>query len=145
MAEVRKIIIKSASGYGPAEEAYEDRITVTAGSVAYEYKPHPQSGSEYNVYRKWSYRTNSPAYAKLFRRVAEMAPGYVYNAEKPFMADAGSVTVAVTFADGRRKSVKYVCPGDYFREWFLVIKQMVPACEYVPAALLTSDDYEDKA
>ena len=53
--DIIKIMIKSASGYGPIDDAYEDKITLTDSSISYEYTPHPLSQSELNVYRKWSY------------------------------------------------------------------------------------------
>lgn len=52
MPDVIRIIIKGASGYGPVDEAYEDKLVITSSSISYEYKPHPMSQSEMNTYRK---------------------------------------------------------------------------------------------
>ena len=46
MADIVRIIIKGASGYGPVDEAYEDKIVITSSSISYEYKPHPESNSK---------------------------------------------------------------------------------------------------
>ena len=37
----------------------------------------------------------------------------------------------------------FILPGDDFKECFTIIRQMVRGCEYVPAVLLTSEDYAD--
>ena len=37
----------------------------------------------------------------------------------------------------------FILSGDDFKECFAINWQMVPGCEYVPAALLTSEDYAD--
>lgn len=63
--DIIRIVIKSASGYGPLTEAYEDKLTITSSSISYEYKPHPMSESETNIYRKWSYRATSPLFKEL--------------------------------------------------------------------------------
>lgn len=34
--------------------------------------------------------------------------------------------------------------GDFFEELFKIIKSMVPECEYTPAVLFTSEDYEEE-
>ena len=35
--DIIKIVIKGASGYGPVDEAYEDKVTLTESSISYEY------------------------------------------------------------------------------------------------------------
>ena len=37
--KTKKIVIKSTSGFCPVEYAYNDKLTITANSIAYEYKP----------------------------------------------------------------------------------------------------------
>ena len=58
------------------------------------------------------------------------------------MTDLGSTTFTVTYADKTEVKRQFVLPGDVFRECFAIIKQMVPGCEYTPAVLLTSEDYD---
>ncbi len=139
---IMKIVIKGASGYSSVDEAYEDKVTITENSIAYEYKPHPESKLETNIYRKWTYKTTSPLFRQLYRQVADGAPKYLYNDDVLFATDIGPTEIIVTFEDGQKEKVNYFCPSEYFKEWFQVIKQMVPGCEYVPAVLLTDDDYE---
>lgn len=38
--KTKKIVIKSTSGFCPVEYAYNDKLTITANSIAYEYVLH---------------------------------------------------------------------------------------------------------
>lgn len=51
--KIIKITIKGGSGYCCFDEAFDDKISITSSSIAYEYKPHPYSNLETNVHRKW--------------------------------------------------------------------------------------------
>ena len=144
MPDIIRIIIKGASGYGPVDEAYEDKLVITSSSISYEYKPHPMSRSEMNIYRKWSYKTTSPVFKNLFSKVVEMTPHFLYNDETLFATDIGPTSITATFDDKHRETVNYFCPSEFFEEYFRVIKQMVPGCEYTPAVLLTDEDFEDE-
>ena len=63
MPDIIKIVIKGASGYCCSDEAYNDKVTITSDSIAYEYIPCLES--ELNPKRKWSYKTNSPLFKVL--------------------------------------------------------------------------------
>jgi hypothetical protein len=39
--------------------------------------------------------------------------------------------------------VNYFCPSEFFRDYFKLIKKLVPETEYTPAVLLTEDDFEE--
>lgn len=141
---VKKIVIKGASGYGHLDEAYEDKLIITPDSISYEYKPHPESKLGTNIYRKWNYKTTSPLFKELYHQVSEMLPKYLYSEDILFATDIGQTEITATFEDGHREKTNYYCPSEYFAEWFQVIKQMVPACEYIPVVLLTNEDYEQE-
>ena len=142
--EITRIVIKGASGYGPVDEAYEDRVTITDSSISYEYKPHPMSDLETNVYRKWSYKTTSPIFKQIFKEAAAMTPDIIYNDEILFATDIGPTEITVTFEDNHREKANFFCPSEFFLEYFRVIKKLVPACEYTPAVLLTRDDFDEE-
>ena len=142
MADIIRIIIKSASGYGPVDEAYEDKLVITSSSICYEYKPYPESRSATNIYRKWSYKTTSPKFKKIYDRIAEMTPYYLHNHEVLFVTDIGPTIITATFDDKHRETVNYFCPSEFFADYFRTIEQMIPACERTPAALLTSEDFK---
>ena len=141
---IKRITLKGASGYCCIDEAYEDKLIITPDSISYEYKPHPESNLETNVYRKWSYKTTSPIFAKLFSEVERMTPDYLYNDEILMATDIGPTILTVTFEDRHRECANFFCPSEFFADYFRVIKQMVPPCEYTPAVLLTSEDFEDE-
>ena len=142
--EIVRIVIKGESGYCPIDEAFTDKVTITETSIKYEYNPHPDSNLETNVARKWSYSTDSPLFKQVFKRAAEMTPKYLYSTDILFATDLGATEIIATFEDKHRESVNFFCPSEYFKEYFHLIKEMVPKTEYVPAVLLTSDDYEDE-
>lgn len=142
--EIIRISIAGASGYGPVDETYNDKLTITDSSISYEYKPHEMAQSDTNVYRKWSYKTTSPIFKKIYKQVAAMTPDIIYNDEILFCTDIGPTEITVTFEDKHREKANFFCPSEFFLEYFRVVKQLVPACEYTPAVLITSDDYDDE-
>ena len=141
MKDIIRITIKSESGYCCVEEVYSDKITITKDSIRYEYNPMIESDK--NVHRKWSYKTTSPIFQKLFKEAALAVEPILSWEEMIFVADSGNTTFTVTYDDKTKKTRDFFLSGDEFKECFSIIKQMVPGCEYVPAVLLTSEDYEE--
>ena len=45
VSRIVKIVIKSTSGFGPIDQAYNDKITITPESISYEYKPYEETDS----------------------------------------------------------------------------------------------------
>ena len=70
--EIIRVVIKGSSGYGPVEEAYNDKVTITRDSIRYEYTPY--LASETNPVRKWSYKTTSPIFQKEFDTLTLLMP-----------------------------------------------------------------------
>jgi len=137
-----RITIKGASGYGPVDDAYEDKLTITATSISYEYKPHPMSQSGTNVYKKWSYKTNSPAFQILFEEVVFNTPNILYHDGVDMAVDIGPTVLTVTFSDKHRETANFFVPSEFFADYFRPIKRMVPGCEDIPVVLLTNEDFE---
>ena len=143
MKRIVKITIKGSSGYCPIDEAYKDKLTITSSSISYEYTPEIES--EINQKRKWSYRTDSPIFATTFEKISSMMPPILYSDEILMAKDSGSIYFSVTYEDKTKDCRKYWCTGDNFFDLFKMIKNLVPAPEFIPAVLLTNDDYsEDK-
>ena len=94
------------------------------------------------LYVKWSYKTISPIFEKEFDELTTLLPK-VMTYEGQFVTDAGAITFTITYSDKSREVQVFYLPGDDFKEVFSVIKRMVPGCEYVPAVLLTSEDYAE--
>lgn len=70
MKEIIKIVIKGASGYGCVDEAFNDKVTITAEAISYEYIPVVES--ELNTKRKWSYKTNSTIYKMKYDTIVRL-------------------------------------------------------------------------
>lgn len=142
MKEAIKIVLKSASGYCPVDEAYNDRLTICPDSIRYEYTPVVET--ETNIPRKWSYKTSSPIYHKLFNDASSAIESIMNWEEIPFCKDLGETEFALAYSDKTKCKRTFVLPGDDFKDCFSIIKQMIPGCEYLPAVLLTSEDYSDE-
>ena len=139
---ITRIVIKGASGYGSADEAYNDKVTITPTSISYEYKPMYES--ELNPSRKWSYKTNSPIFRMMYDKVAGMLPAIIERGIQEFCTDIGGIEFNITYSDKTKFKEIYWVPGDYFEELLVAIKRMVPETEYTPAVLLTSEDFDDE-
>ena len=144
MKEITKIVIKGTSGYCHVDEGYEDKIIITPNSIEYEYIPNKESQSETNIYRKWSYRTTSPLFRELYKLVAEMTPQfYKYDPEDLICYDLGLTSITTIYVDRHRQTINFFTSSEFFADYFRIIKKMVPPCEYIPAVLLTKEDYSN--
>mgnify|MGYP000769143434 FL=1 len=141
MKEISRITISGSSGYCSVYEAYEDKIAIEPGAIRYDYKPMIES--EINPVRKWSYRTTSPIFQKIYKEAAAEVEKILNWGEIPFCTDLGVTTFTVTYDDKSKAKRDFILPGDDFKKCFKIIKQLVPDCEYVPAVLLTSEDNEE--
>ena len=140
--EIVRITIKGASGYGPWDEAYEDKVTLTESSISYEYRPNRIDETEEHTVRKWSYKTTSPEFRKIFREIAAMTPGIMDNDEDLFVCDIGPTEITATYDDRRRQHECFFCPREHFAEYFRLIKKLVPSCEKIPVVLRMNEDLE---
>lgn len=68
--KTKKNVIKSTSGFCSVEYAYNDKLTITANSIAYEYTPYLESDNSLNVHRKWSYKTANSIFSLAFEKIA---------------------------------------------------------------------------
>ncbi len=123
------------------DQAYEDKLIIAPDSISYEYKPHSESKCDINIYRKWSYKTTSPLFKEYYIIRCQKCCRNTLIVKTYYLRQILDQQTA-TFEDGHREKINFYCPGEYFVEWFRVIKQMVPTCEYTPAVLLTNEDYE---
>lgn len=139
MKEITKITIKSTSGFGPVEEFYKDILKIKSNSISYEYLSKIET--EINPKRSWSYKTTSPIFKKLFNNLAKSMTNIINRDIEISCLDAGSIEFSVTYSDKTRWKKIYFLSNDYFIECFDVIKQMVPNSEYLPAVLVSEDDF----
>ena len=141
MKDIIKIVIKGASGYCCIDEAYNDKVTITPESITYEYVPAIES--EMNPKRKWSYKTNSSIFKMKYDTLVALMQGVTERSIDVFCTDIGGIEFVITYADKTKFHKTFWVPSEYFESQFKVIKTMVPECEYTPAVLLTSEDFEE--
>jgi len=141
MADIVRIAIKGSSGYGPFDEAYTDKVTITCNSIAYQYTPCVES--DINPKRKWSYKTTSPLFKLEFDRIIVLLSSALEKEPEDLCKDIGGIEFNITYSDKTKLQKTYWTDGDFFKEPFAAIKALIPETEYVPAVLLTSDDYTD--
>jgi hypothetical protein len=137
MADVIRIVIKGESGYGPIDEAYTEKVTIDRESIRYEYRTMTKS----NSVRKWSYKTNSPKFQKLFMEAGNAVDTVMNWKDVPFAMDIGATTFVITYADKTKRERDFFLSGDDFKDCYAIIKQMVPGCEDIPKVLKTTEDY----
>ena len=142
MDDIIQIVIKGSSGYGCVDEAFNDKVKITPESISYEYVPYTET--EVNPKRKWSYKTNSPIFKMKYGDIAEMISGIIEKGVEEFHTDLGGIEFNIIYSNKSKFKDTYWVPSDYFEELFVSIKGLVPASEYTPAVLLTSEDYGDE-
>ena len=142
MKEIIRIVVKGSSGFCPLDEAYDDKITITLESISYEYKPVRETDT--NTLKKWSYRTNSPIFKEQYKKISDLVFEVFDRDVEIFYCDIGSIEFIITYSDKQKLHKKFYLPSDEFAEQFKQIKMMVPICEYTPAVLLTSEDFDNE-
>jgi hypothetical protein len=134
VSRIVKLIIRGASGYGPVDEAYNDKLAIDAGAISYELKPVVETDTF--PARKWSYRTNSLLYLERFRQLCTCLPMVIAKIpEEAFCTDIGGIDFTITYEDGTKEKKSFWLPGSYFKDAFDIIKTMIPPCEETPAVL----------
>lgn len=78
-----------------------------------------------------------------FDTIAKMILEIIERGINEFCTDIVGIEFNITYADKTKFKEIYWVPGDYFNELFGMIKNLVPDCEYTPAVLLTTADYEE--
>lgn len=142
MAKIRSIIIIGYSGYGIADEAYDDLVQVTEDSISYDYQP--LIPSEINPVRKWTYQTNSPIFAMRYDAMVSQLPGLIQRELVEECCDCGGIEVILQYDDQSVYRDQGWSGSEKYTEFFHLIRALVPACEYVPAVLLTEEDFPDE-
>ena len=142
MNEIKKVTIKGFSGYGPYDEGYEDKVTISQDFISYEYVPNVET--ETNPKRKWRYSTNSPIFKMAFAKISELIEETLNAEIEGFCTDIGGIEFALMYADKSKKRKHYWLPGDHFSEIIHRVKELIPQTEYTPAVLLTEEDFEDE-
>ena len=141
MKEITRIVIKGSSGYVPVDYAYNDKVTITPESIAYEYKPYCET--EENPARKWKYTSNSPEFREQFKLIAGEIREVLASQPDDMITDMSTAIFEITYSDKTKYKERAILFGDWYHELFMDIKMMVPFTEMTPQTLLTEEDYED--
>lgn len=142
--KTKKIVIKSTSGFCPVDYAYNDKLTITANSIAYEYKPYLESDNSLNVRRKWSYKTTNSIFSSAFEKIAVAVDEILSRDQKAMYCDSGNIDFIVTYDDGNKVARELGVPADEFADCFKIIKEIIPVTEDVPEAIRISEDCDDE-
>ncbi len=141
--KTKRIVIRSTSGFCPVEYAYSDKLTLTANSIAYEYKPYLENDNLLNVYKKWSYKTTNSILSLAFEKIA-MAVDKILNRDQGAMyCDCGNIDFIVTYDDGNKVAREFGAPANEFAECFKIIMEIIPATEDVPEAIRIIEDEDE--
>ena len=134
-----KIIISGTSGYVDIEEEYSDTLSITEDSI--EYECNPNQPSYMNPIQKWSYKTNSPAFRKLFELALKATREIFERDPKCPGTDMPETKFSVTYHNNETVQKVFWVSSNEFSECFSILKKMVPPCELMPCVLQTAEDY----
>ena len=126
------------------EYAYNDKLTITANSIAYEYKPYLESDNSLNVLRKWSYKTTNSIFSSAFEKIAVDVDEILSRDQEAMYCDSGNIDFIVTYYDGNKVAREFGVPADEFADCFKIIREIVPVTEDVPEAIRISEDCDDE-
>ena len=71
-----------------------------------------------------------------------MTPKYLGGGDALYVCDGSPTIITATFQGKQKESAVFYSSLDFFHDYFSLIKEMIPNTEYVPAVLLTREDYE---
>ena len=126
------------------EYAYNDKLTITANSIAYEYKPYLESDNSLNVLRKWSYKTTNSIFSSAFEKIAVDVDEILSRDQEAMYCDCGNIDFIVTYDDGNKVAREFGVPADEFVDCFKIIREIIPVTEDVPEAIKISEDCDDE-
>ena len=122
---ITRITIRSESGYGPADSACKDRLTITRTSVRYESSnPAGKMPPE-----KWTVTNHSEAFEKMFLNLCEEVEQIMTLPEAPPSRDAGTTTFVVMEDTGTKRERTLNEPDERYTICFTIIDQMVKSCK----------------
>lgn len=133
-----KIIIKGASGWGPSELAYQDKLIIKSDGISYERKPMEETKS--NPYVKWSYKTNSVRYQHVFQALGEQLLKFE-NLKDMFVTDVTPNQITFFFENQGFRFVTYFYDG--VEQFVELVRLMIPETEDIPYCLHCSADDDE--
>ena len=144
MVRVTKIVIKRSPNFFEEPQFNCNKVTITESSIAYEYvsviektRIDYQEESQFETLeKKWSYKTNSPIFKSIYDEIVQMVPDIVER-NPAFCTDIGGMKFIITYSDNSKIERIFFTNRDYFKDWFAIVKKLVPTTEQIPDVLLT--------
>lgn len=134
MKEIKRITITSHSGNVTMDGVYEDKLSITAESIIYEYKPFRPSAE--NPHVKWSHRTNSAEYAKQFKAICKLTEKAFTKKRNEAYDDVGAISFCITYTDSTRTVRETDAWDKSFTELFDAIRKLIPQSEKIPVVTM---------
>ena len=119
-------------------------MTITANSIAYEYKPYLENDNSLNVRRKWSYKTTNSIFSLAFEKIAVAVAEILSRDQEAMYCDCGNIDSIVTYEDGNRVAREFGVPADEFSDCFKIIREIIPVTEDAPEAIRISENCDDE-
>lgn len=119
-------------------------MTITANSIAYEYKPYLEIDNSLNMRRKWSYKTTNSIFSSAFEKIAVAVDEILSRDQEAMYCDSGNIDFIVTYDDGNKMVREFGVPADEFANCFKIIREIIPVTEDVPEAIRISEDCDDE-
>ena len=142
MIDIKKIVLKSDSGLWVCDAYYNNKITITPKSIAYQYKLSsawitPNDFEDKVIEEiKWSYKVISNNFKNLYEQISKKL--WQIHEKQDALDNRNfrgfTITVIITLSDGQKITQEYL-NLDCFEECFKLIEQMIPSCEEKPQLL----------
>lgn len=133
MRKIKKITIKTTSGYCPYDYVYEDKMTITSNSMSYVNKPMSQN-SFYSL-AKWTYKSESNSFRTWFEGIQEKYEHCLSNYPlDSFITDVGTIVFTILYENCEKAENDFPFTGE-FNEMLKHIARMVPEAEDQPVML----------
>ena len=133
MEKIVRITVRSKFNVCQTDAEFHELIAVSAGEIRYRYTPRCES--EENPSRSWSYASESPAFRKLFRRLAGCAEKFLSCGDPDVSRDAGVIALTVVYADQTKKNRIFSVGEDRFSDCLRILNQMIPSGKAAPKLL----------
>ena len=130
MTKIKKITIRTTSGYCPYNYAYEDKMVITENSITYVNKPVYPDGIYAPV--KWSYKSDSKAFKSWFDDIYKIYEDCFARIPLDyFVTDVGEIKFSFLYENGEKDSNDFPFTGE-FDDLLRHLSKMVPEAEETP-------------
>ena len=138
MNSIKRIVLRSTSGYGTLESGYCDELVIERNCISYKYEPIEETLS--NPKQKWKYKATSLVFEQSFDDISEIMQGIMKSDPGEIIYDIGGTDIRITFSDKTKWEQSFYSYNVLFDFLYLAIKKLIPSCEKVPVVIKTIDE-----